>query len=229
MKYLFSYQIFENKETRTTPLSEEEFISSLKLNCSQFNFENDQLYRGCGEITDYAFYHEEARSGTYGGNYPYHAFFNARNEYPVPRFKSLIGSTSLMAANFLGCMTTNVYLVIPFDNSKIIFCPTPDMAMGVSSPTGKKDIKYTDDMFTMMEYSSNFHIDKREIQQKMDLLGNQTGRQVPIGKAGVEFFTNADCLLYKLGDKKNPVVDSNKRVITDVLDKKINHLKQLIK
>ena len=163
MKYLFSYKIFENKETRTSPLSEEEFISSLKLNCSQFNFENDQLYRGCGDITNYAFYHEEARKATYGTDYPYHVFFNSRNEYPVPRFKSLIGSTSLMAANFLGEMSTSVYLIIPFDNSKIIFCPTPDMAMGVR----KKDVTYTDEMFTMMEYSSNFHIDKQEIQKHL--------------------------------------------------------------
>jgi hypothetical protein len=227
MKYLFSYKIFENKETRTSPLSEEEFISSLKLNCSQFNFENDQLYRGCGDITNYAFYHEEARKGTYASGYPHHDFFNARNEYPVPRFKSLIGSTSLMAANFLGEMSTSVYLIIPFDNSKIIFCPTPDMAMGVRSR--KKDVTYTDEMFTMMEYSSNFHIDKQEIQKKMDLLAQQTGRQISIGKAGVEFFTNADCLLYKLGDKKTPVVDSNRRIVTEVLDQKINHLKQLIK
>ena len=130
-----------------------------------------------------------------------------------------------MAANFLGEMSTSVYLIIPFDNSKIIFCPTPDMAMGVR----KKDVTYTDEMFTMMEYSSNFHIDKQEIQKKMDLLAQQTGRQISIGKAGVEFFTNADCLLYKLGDKKIPVIDINKKIVTEILDQKINHLKQLIK
>ncbi len=39
MRYLTPYTIFENnKETRTTPLTEEEFVRIINENCKQFNF-----------------------------------------------------------------------------------------------------------------------------------------------------------------------------------------------
>lgn len=225
MKYLFSYKIFENEKTRTKPLTQDEFVQLFKSNCTQFNFENDQLYRGCGDLGEFALYKEKERLSTYGDNYPYHDFFNARKEYPVPRFKSTIGSTSILAACVLGEMSTSVYLVIPFDNSKIILCPAPDMAMGA---LGQKDIKYSDDMFEMIEYSSNFQIDKKKIQQNFDLLAKQTGRSISIEKAGIEFFTNSDCLLYKIGDIKN-INPSGRNIQQNLVNDRINHLKRLIK
>ena len=151
-------------------------------------------------------------------------FFQARNEYPVPRYKSIIGSTSILAASVFGMFSKCIYLIIPFDNSKVIICPGPDMAAGVAR---RKDITYTDEMFTMIEYSSNFHINKQEIQKKIDLLGQQTGRSVPISKAGVEIFTNSDCLFYCLGEVKS--LNVNNKINQELIEQKINHLKQLIK
>lgn len=174
MRHLTPYTIFENnKETRTTPLTEEEFVRIINENCKQFNFNNDMLYRGCGEIGEFALFKEAERNGTYGGGYPYHDFFNQRKDYPVPRYKSIIGSTDPRHACAFGQRNDSVYLIIPFDNSKIIFCSTPDMARGAYK---NKDKVYTDDMFEMKEYSSNFKAPKE-----------------------VEYFTNANCVFYRLG------------------------------
>lgn len=216
MNYLYSFQLFENESTRTQSLTEDEFINLLKTECSQFSITNDMLYRGCGNVGEYALYKQAERKGTYGGDYNYHKFFNDRKEYPVPRYKSTIGSTSITAASVFGQENTSVYLVIPYNNSKIIFCPTPDMAAGGN----KKDVNYTDDMFTMLEYSDSFKIDYDKIKNGAKLLHNAGGRKNDINDyTGVEFFTNSNCLLYKLINSKGDTIKTDNKQVKASLDK----------
>lgn len=228
MKHITSYNIFENK-TRTSPLTEEEFLDIFNKNCTQFNFKNDMLYRGCGEIGEYALYKEAEREGTYGSSYAYHDFFNQRKEYPVPRYKSAIGSTSPLHAGVFGQNNSAVYLVIPFDNSKIVFCPTPDMASGGAFRNKDGGI-YSDDMFVMQEYSSNFKVDRTQLQKGADILKSKLGR----GSADVshvEFFTNADLLLYRLGSSssgKPPHIVYNMKLNESELNKALKRFKKLI-
>jgi len=215
MNYLYSFQLFENESTRTQELTEDEFITLLKTECSQFSITNDMLYRGCGNVGEYALYKQAERKSTYGGDYHYHKFFNDRKEYPVPRYKSTIGSTSIGAASVLGQVNKALYLVIPYNNSKIIFCPTPDMAAG-----GNRDVIYTDDMFTMLEYSNNFKINYDKIKDGAKLLHNAGGRKNDINDyTGVEFFTNSNCLLYKLINSKGDTIKSGNKKVQASLDK----------
>lgn len=209
MKHITQFKIFENK-TRTIPLTEEEFLDIIKKNCTQFNFKNDMLYRGCGEIGEYALYKEAERKGTYGGGYSYKDFFDQRKDYPVPRYKSIIGSTSPIHAGVFGQVNDSVYLVIPFDNSKIIICPKVDMASG---DLNAKTI-WSDDMFQMKEYSSDFKVNGH-----------------------FEFFTNANCLLYRLGAGAHrsssypsipKLVDSGYKLNRLVLKESMDRLKDLI-
>jgi len=191
------------------------------------------LYRGSGDVGQYAIYNQASRRETYGSGWSYQDFFNKRKDYPVPRYKSTIGSSSLRSASALGSVNEASYLVIPFDNSKIIFCPTPDMAAGAM----KKIIEYDDDMFIMVEYSNNFKIDYKSIGVNAERLGKQSGRtHIPDEYMGVEFFTNADCLLYRLGystGSKSGMVpklmDNGFKINQDVLNQSMDHLKSLIK
>ncbi len=226
MKHITPHKLFENK-TRTSPLTEEEFLDIFKKNCTQFNFDNDMLYRGCGEIGEYALYKETEREGTYGSSYGYHDFFNKRKDYPVPRYKSIIGSTSPLHAGVFGQNNSAVYLVIPFDNSKIVFCPCADMASG-SRYNSKGDI-YSDDMFVMQEYSSDFKVNRTELQIGSDLLKSKLGKGGDVSH--VEFFTNANLLLYRLGSSssgKPPYIVNNMILGRVELNKSLDRLKKLI-
>ncbi len=181
--------------TRTKGLSEEEFLDILKKECSNFSFENDLLWRNTGDdFGDFGLYLESERKGTIG-KYDYHTFFDQRKDYPVPRFKSLIGSTTSAGAELLGS-ETSIYLVIPFNNSQLVFAPTPDMAL--LSKIGKNE--YKDDMFIMVEYLENFKIPVDFLNKEMQKTGlTDRVSDSKLKSLGFEFFTNSSCLLLEVG------------------------------
>lgn len=184
------YSDIESK-TRTKPLSEDKFLEILKTECTNFSFENDLLWRKSGyEFGDFGLYLEGERRGTIG-RYNYHTFFDQRKDYPVPRFKSLIGSTTLEGAELLGS-ESQVYLVIPFNNAQIVFAPTPDMAL----LSRVMDKEYSDDMFIMVEYIDNFKVPTDFLNKEMLKTGlNKHVNNSKLKEFGFEFFTNSSCLL----------------------------------
>ena len=180
--------------TRTKSLSEEEFLEILKTECTNFSFENDLLWRKSGnEFGNFGLYLEGERKGTIG-RYNYHTFFDQRKDYPVPRFKSLIGSTTEEGANLLGS-ESHVYLVIPFNNAQIVFAPTPDMAL----LSRVMDKEYSDDMFIMVEYIDNFKVPSDFLNKEMLKTGlNKNVNNSKLKEFGFEFFTNSSCLLLSI-------------------------------
>jgi len=181
--------------TRTKKLSEEEFLNILKSECSNFSFENDLLWRNTNNsFGDFGLYLEAERKGTIG-KYNYHTFFDQRKDYPVPRFKSLIGSTTSAGAELLGS-ESSIYLVIPFNNTQLVFAPTPDMAL--LSKIGKNE--YKDDMFIMVEYLENFKIPIDFLNKEIQKTGlTDRVSDSKLKSLGFEFFTNSSCLLLEVG------------------------------
>jgi len=183
------YKVRESK-TRTKPLSEEEFLDIIKNECKNFSFNNDMLWRGTNNtFGKLGLYMESNRKGTIG-NYNYKDFFDVRKDYLVPRYKSLIGSTEPNGAEYLSS-DKQVYLVIPFDESNIIFAGSPDLALW-----SKVNQNFTDELFILQQYTKNFKIPTDKL---FDIL-NGSKLSSTIGKInqmnlGFEFFTNSNCLL----------------------------------
>lgn len=185
MKYILEFTDYEkylNKEsrTRTKELDEEEFIQIFKENCTQFSFKNDQLWRGKGDTGEFGLFLGQERSGTIG-KYKYQSIM--KDDLPVVRKNSLIGSTSREMAKHLtsdgAWGSSPAYLVIPFDNSKIVFCKYFDIAVGERSG---KEISLDD--FELVTYKKGFKCPYK-------------GQVMPRGNVGNEFFTDSYCLLVR--------------------------------
>lgn len=193
MKYLKIYEDFNdfaNKEskTRTKSLTEDEFLKLIRENCKNFSFMNDPLWRKTNKsFGDFGLFVESDRRGTIG-NYSYKNFFNLRKEYPVPRYKSLIGSTTKEGADFFGS-DSDIYMVIPFDNSQIVFAGSPDLALW-----SRTKQRFTDDLFIMKEYTKDFSIPQIELEEIRNNSTLSTWSE-KVNKFGFEFFTNGTCLL----------------------------------
>lgn len=196
MKHLVLFEDFENlisreSRTRTKPLSEDEFLGLMKENCKQFSFSNDQLWRKSERFgdqhgnKDFGLFLSAERKGTIG-NYNYKNFFDLRRGYPVPRYKSLIGSTSKIGADRLGSGSIN-YLVIPFDDAQLIFAGTPDLAFW-----SKKDQEFSDDLFIMKNYSYDFKVPHQELES---IKNSSKLSDFKLSDFGFEFFTTSPCLL----------------------------------
>jgi hypothetical protein len=147
---------------------------------------NDQLWRNSGiEFGQLGLFLENERKGTIG-QYNYKTFFDLRKDYPVPRYKSLIGSTTKEGADIFGS-SSDIYLVIPFDNSQIVFAGSPDLALW-----SKLKQEFTDELFVMKEYSKGFEVPK-ELEIIRDT--SKLGKFDKIKQYGFEFFTTSPCLL----------------------------------
>jgi len=194
MKFILEFLDFSNREssTRTKSINEKEFLEILKSECSQFSFDNDQLYRRTNSnFGKFGIFMESERKGTIG-TYSYKDFFDIRKDYPVPRYKSLIGSTSLDGAAYFGSDST-LYLVIPFDNSEIVFAGAPDLALW-----SRTHQEFRDDLFILEKYKSNFKVplEKLESIRNTSTISSYTA----VNKYGFEFFTNANCLLIDINE-----------------------------
>jgi hypothetical protein len=194
MKYLKRYNestddlTSRESITRTKKVSEEEFLQIIRDNCKNFDFSNDMMWRGTNKsFGDIGLFFEKERKGTIG-NYNYKDFFDLRKDYPVPRYKSLIGSTSKEGADFFGS-ESNLYMIIPFDNSQIVFAGSPDIALW-----SKTKQKFTDSLFIMKEYTKDFKVPTDEL---LFIRNSSTlkGYEKQVDKLGFEFFTTSPCLL----------------------------------
>lgn len=198
MKYLKTFEGLARTDSkidkidRTKSLTDEEFISILKENCSNFSLDNDALWRSKRKK-----YNLELFTPNYRNADPlaFRNFFNKIEkdpDYPVIRKMSLIGGTNKDIVKKL--VGADMYQVIPFDNSEIVFCPVVDLwAMdderGKSSelvhkkPVGKEH-------FTKVTYDRNFKIPVSELESLRRQFGVRGGRE-----HGYEFFTSSPCLL----------------------------------
>lgn len=194
MKFILEFNDYANRESssRTKSLSKEEFLSILKENCSYFSFNNDQLYRKTNNsFGKYGLFISEERKGTIG-QYNYHTFFDLRKGYPVPRYKSMIGSTTQKGAEYFGS-SNKVYLVIPFNNSEIVFAGSPDLALW-----SRVNQEFTDDLFILSKYTKDFKIPKNRLQSILN--SSKLSWSLKVEQYGFEFFTNSNCLLLDLNE-----------------------------
>lgn len=190
---------FEGLNQKYQTISKEKFNEILKDKCKNFSLDNDQLFRSEQDIFDYG-YHNPIERNTRGITFV--DFFKEKEndieKYPVLRKNSLIGvggapdNILIQSARNLSSLDedddTEVYRVIPFDNSKIVFCAAVDLLI-IKYLNNAIDIK--DDDFILLEYTKNFKIpiDKlTEINQR--LLGNKYKI-----KKGFEFFISSPALL----------------------------------
>lgn len=202
MKYIKKYKIFESELlndlklrksiTRTKSLSDEEFLKILKDYCKNFTFQNDILWRKSNVgFGSFGLFFEKERQRTIG-EFNYKNFFDLRKDYPVSRHISLIGSTSKHGANYFG-NDSDLYMVIPFDNSQIVFAGSPDIAIWA-----KLNQEFTDDLFVKRKYCKNFRVPVEELTKILSaskLSGLEPNKLSLILKLGFEFFTSSPCLL----------------------------------
>lgn len=195
MKYLKSFiesidldeVTTRSSDSRTKSISKEECLEIIKDNCKNFSLSNGELWRKSGSgFGKMGLFFQKERKETIG-KYNYNTFFDLRKEYPVPRHKSLIGSTSKEGADFFGS-GGDLYFVIPFDNTQIVFAGSPDLAMW-----SRLDQVFTDDLFIMKEYTKNFQVPEVELVSILD--SSALSSFYKAKKFGFEFFTNGPCVL----------------------------------
>ena len=193
MRMILEFQEFMDREsrTRTRGLNEQEFLEVFRENCKNFSFDNDMLWRNSNNFGDFGLFFEEARRGTIG-TYNYKDFFDDRKDYTVPRYKSLIGSTTKEGAEAFAS-DTNTYIVIPFDGANIVFSCTPDLAL-----LSKTKQEFSDSLFLLKQYDAGFKSPVSELFEIMSHTTLSSFSDMFIKKnLGFEYFTNANCLMIK--------------------------------
>ena len=206
-----SFQMFlEN--TRTTQLSEDSFLEALKENCKNFSFDNDLLWRFKQfRTSDLQLFEPKSRKLVPIAFPKYFDRIAEEPNYPVKRKQSLIGGTSKEICRYLfSGSSDSMYMVIPFDNSEIIFCPVFDLWAAADSRKGegselvnKKPIE--DGMFLKVNYNKDFKIPYDELSVIADKynVSKRGGKSKPPlswiawagDELGYEFFTSSNCLL----------------------------------
>jgi hypothetical protein len=203
MRLILEFEEFKTKEseTRTKPLTEDDLLRIINENCKNFSFNNDLLWRGTNRsFGDFGIWFESDRKGTIG-DYSYKKFFDDRRGYPVPRYKSLIGSTEKVGASYFSSESiphhpgddggAKTYMVIPFDNSQIVFAGSPDLALW-----SNHNQSFSDDMFIMKEYVKDFKVPTDELYDIMSKTSISDMKQTFIKRnLGFEFFTTSTSLL----------------------------------
>jgi hypothetical protein len=169
---------------RTKELNGSDFLEILNENCKNFSFNNTQLWRSKAKKYNLELFTPAPRNAD---PLAFKDFFNEiehnTDEYPVVRKNSLIGGTDKEICKFL--VGGDMYLVIPFDDSEIVFSSIMDlwaMSDDRRNLTGKNMLvngkPISKDNFVKVSYTKDFqYLDK--------------GRN---GK-GCEFFTSSPCLL----------------------------------
>lgn len=191
---ILEYKEFIDSESkighsRTNTLKEESFLEILRKNCKNYSINNDQLWRGKTWSGEFGIFEKSERMGTIG-TYSYKDFFDFRTknpDYPVDRHSSLIGSTKREGSDVL-TGAQSMYIVIPFDDSEIIFAGSPDLGLW-----SKVKQTFSDELFILTNYTNDFKvpvIDLKRIMSKTNLNG-----MVDTNEFGFEYFSNGPCLL----------------------------------
>jgi len=198
MKYLTSFDLFKEGLAgtdynlpdliRCRDLNEEEFLEILNTNCRNFSFQSDLLWRskvkGGGDLQ---LFEPNLRRAV---PLAFPKFFDRIKDdpnFPVKRQQSLIGGTNRQSLKTL--VGDELWLVIPFDESQIVFCPIVDLwalddeRRKKSEKIGGEDV--SGENFIMKPYTQNFKVPMSELEK---LPKANT-------KLGVEFFTSSPCLL----------------------------------
>lgn len=202
MKYLKNFIKFEEslavtdssipKAERTKPLTEDEFLEILNENCKNFSFDNDLLWRNKVKKTDIELFNPSPRNAS---PLAFPKFFNKIEkdpDYPVVRKNSLIGGTNKDILDRL--VGLDNYLVIPFDNSDIVFCPVVDLwamddsRMEKSEKVNKEPVDKKH--FVKVSYTKDFRIPSDELELRRSRYNLRGGPE-----HGYEFFTSSPCLL----------------------------------
>jgi hypothetical protein len=171
---------------RTRKLSEEEFLEIFNENCKNFSFTNDQLWRNKKKKYDLELFTPNYRRAKPSAFPKFFDEIEGDSYYPVKRKKSLIGGTNKDFNKHL--VSADNYLVIPFDNSEIVFCPTYDLlAMSDNRLKGSELIdgkKISDKHFVKVNYTEGFEIPRKEISA------------IPKhNEKSYEFFISSPCLM----------------------------------
>lgn len=197
------FKLFESGNNKYQEIDEEEFFNLLNTNCKNFSLDNDPLYRG--DMKDFQFMlHTPEERNTRGISYV--DFFKEKEKdtekYPVVRKNSSMGvgggnpeKMKSMAGVLGGDWDDdgNVYRVIPFDNSKMVFCPVVDLNM--LEYLGKMK-NVVDENFIMVEYTKNFKVPSDELKQiAKRLLRNKFNINAV---SAFEFFISSPCLLINI-------------------------------
>ena len=193
MKRILEFQDFMDREsrTRTKGLNEQEFLEVFRENCKNFSFDNDMLWRNSNNFGDFGLFFEKDRNGTIG-TYNYKDFFDDRKDYIVPRYKSLIGSTTKEGSEAFAS-TSTTYIVIPFDGANIVFSCSPDLAL-----LSKMKQEFSDSLFLLKQYDAGFKAPVSELFDIMSHTAISTFTDIFVNKnLGFEYFTNANCLMIK--------------------------------
>ena len=193
MKRILEFQEFMDREsrTRTKGLNEEEFLEVFRENCKNFSFDNDMLWRNSNNFGDFGLFFEKDRNGTIG-TYNYKDFFDDRKDYIVPRYKSLIGSTTKEGSEAFAS-TSTTYIVIPFDGANIVFSCSPDLAL-----LSKMKQEFSDSLFLLKQYDAGFKAPTSKLYDIMSHTAISTFTDIFVNKnLGFEYFTNANCLMIK--------------------------------
>lgn len=208
MKYLSLFNKFESNIStsdsklptieRCRPLSEKDFLDILHKNCKNFSFSNDQLWRNKTRKSDLQLFMPNYRNAK---SIAFPNFFNqieGDDNYPVKRKMSLIGGTNKDSIKKL--VGEDNYLVIPFDNSEIIFSYVIDIYAMADRKNGSiatkvetiggRPIDSSD--FVKVNYLKNFKIPIGDLR----VAYNKSDKKYSFGDStGFEFFTSSPCLL----------------------------------
>lgn len=180
---------------RTKKLSEEEFLETFNNNCKNFSFSNDLLWRSKSKKFDLELFEPNYRNAK---PLAFPDFFNKIEndpDYPVIRKKSLIGGTNPKINKLL--VGYDNYLVIPFDNSEVVFCPTMDLLamasdrkmIGCSTVRGGEQVG--PQHFIKVKYTQNFRIPR----EQLDKIRNSLNIDYRGKDNGYEFFISSPCLM----------------------------------
>lgn len=214
MKRLLEFKDYDGyksreSKTRTKPITDEEFIQILKSECKNYHPKNDILIRydrmDEGKLKKGLFLPSTRNTKAITLKNFFDDIENDTENYPVVRKKSLIGACGfkgeLPSANKRGIKPYDTYgdepfIIIPFDNSNIVFCVMFDL-YGID-PTrrgGKaKSKEELTDMFIMDKYTRNFKVPTDKIKRISPFSDY-------IDDYGVEFFMSSPCLLINYKDR----------------------------
>lgn len=211
MKLLLEYGEFSKRESkdRIKTLSDTEFLDILNKECKNFSFDNDELIRFTQFKEDFGIFLGSKRNQKNGTFKKFFQEIENDEDVTVKRDVSIFGLCALptdlknksKGLDFITMFGDNKKLLIPFDNSDIIFCPILDL-MGLNRYyNGDESTHYkrhsvlnnhiNKDAFVKGSYTKNFKVPIKELSQKK---GNIS--------FGCEFFLSNNCLILNY-DKKD--------------------------
>lgn len=181
-----------DKIDRTRELSDDEFLDILHKNCTNFSLSNDSLWRSKIKKYDLELFTPNYRNSNALAFPKFFDKIEKDPDYPVIRKMSLIGGTD--KKNVKRLVDCDMYQVIPFDNSDIVFCPTIDLWAMDDNRREKSELvdnkPVGPEHFVKVPYAKKFTVPVIELESIRRKYGIRGGRDI-----GYEFFISSPCLL----------------------------------